>query len=283
MGHDVTELPIGSHSTARADLKECDGLIVVGPEHIDLQIQQLYPRWHLLDAPKVGWFVETVEREDYGRQPIERILKLCDSTLCAGIQDEKYGMKWLPFGADTEHFYYRPTVKKYDAAFIGMVYGKRQEFLQRLTPHLKGINFTVGSVAIQDLSGIDAKKTVELYAENIRQAKVFVNLPHLSQLAVTKIWEVLACGTYLLTPTVPDMRNFPNFYGSGEFYDPDNPAQLAKMIREAVKNEESSERFLIESSESFKREHSNVQRAEVLLGAVSNLASARRTDGVGVA
>ena len=35
---------------------------------------------------------------------------------------------------------------------------------------------------------MNPRKTAELYAENIRKIKVFVNLPTLSQLAVTKIY-----------------------------------------------------------------------------------------------
>jgi hypothetical protein len=62
-------------------------------------------------------------------------------------------------------------------------------------------------VQVLELGGVNPRKTAELYAENIRKIKVFVNLPTLSQLAVTKIYEVAACGTPLLTPEVADMRN----------------------------------------------------------------------------
>ena len=273
LGHSVLSYPVGRKGP-NVELSACDAIIVSGPEHIDLQLQSLFPRWHSLEIPKVGWFVETVEREDYGRQPIERILKLCDATFCAGIQDEKYGMTWLPFGADETQFWSNDNAgsKKYDAAFIGMTYGKRQAFLQKLASHLSGVSFTLGSVSVQDLSGLRVQETVELYSQNIRETKVFVNLPHLSQLAVTKVWEVAACGTFLLTPRVPDMKNFADL--PVEFYAPENPKELADQIRYWLKHDDEREERAKLLSLSMK-EHSNVKRAEILMNAVVRLTAGK--------
>ena len=102
-----------------------------------------------------------------------------------------------------------PPVKSIDAAFIGLLYPKRQAFLAELRK--QGVQLVTGNVQVLELGGVNPRKTAELYAENIRKIKVFVNLPTLSQLAVTKIYEVLACGTPILTPEVDDMRNLAAF------------------------------------------------------------------------
>jgi len=213
MGHEVTAVPVDPQSAALATKDGAfDGVIISGPEHIGT-------RCHVLDGttPTVAWLHETVEREDYGKLDVEAIKRSADIVFCPAIQDEKHGFRYLPFGVDTKIFkperdceelndFERPApLKSIDAAFIGLLYPKRQAFLKELKSH--GVNLVTGNVQVLELGGINPRKTAELYAENIRKIKVFVNLPTLSQLAVTKIYEVLACGTPVLTPEVSDMRN----------------------------------------------------------------------------
>jgi len=66
----------------------------------------------------------------------------------------------------------------------------------------------VGNIQVHDLGGVRVRETALLYADNLRQIKVFVNLPTLSQLAVTKVYEALACGTFLITPAITEYKNF---------------------------------------------------------------------------
>lgn len=220
MGHHVKPIPIDPNGPshpgviARDWFKGVlfDGAIISGPEHIGKDV-------HILDAkmPKVAWLHETVEREDYGKLDVDAIKSSADIVFCPGIQDEKHGFRYLPFGADTTIFhpdqlvrerdaeYYEKPKKSIDAGFIGLLYPKRQAFLAELKKH--GVNLVTGNVQVLELGGINPRKTAELYAENIRKMKVFVNLPTLSQLAVTKIYEVLACGVPVLTPEVSEMRN----------------------------------------------------------------------------
>lgn len=211
MGHEVTSIPVTPNSEDFSVPLGIDGCIISGPEHIGKQITPL-------KVPRVAWMHETVEREDYGKLDVDAIKRSADVVFCPGIQDEKYGFRYLPFGVDTEVFkpgvpyYYDPETnieggvkKTIDAGFIGLLYPKRQEFLAKLKKH--GVNLTTGNVQVLELGGVNPQKTAELYAENISKIKVFVNLPTLSQLAVTKIYEVLACGTPILTPEVSDMRN----------------------------------------------------------------------------
>ncbi len=245
LGHEVAALPVDHTQTqlnlgsypARAQLEKFDGIVLSGPEHLRGHILALYPEWCKLSVPKVSWMHETVEREDYGRLPIEAIQRLADTTFCPAAQDERYGLRWLPFGVDTEVF--KPNwnqTKTYQAAFIGLIYPKRAEFLKKVIPHLKGINFMIGNVQVQDLGGICVHETAALYADNLRRIKVFVNLPTLSQLAVTKVYEVLACGTFLITPRIAEARNFDNL--QAHFYDPSKPESLAESIRFCLQEEE---------------------------------------------
>src|SRR5262249_50935863 len=147
--------------------------------------------------PTVAWLHETVEREDYGRLDVEAIKRIADVVYCPGIQDEKFGFTYLPFGVDTEIFNpgYCDDQKEecgcqkspdIDIGFIGLMYPKRQAFLKELEPHLKrnGLKLVHGNVQVLDVDGVNPRKTAELYAANIRRMKVFLNLPTLSQLAV---------------------------------------------------------------------------------------------------
>jgi hypothetical protein len=248
MGHEVAALPVdatvpgidASLYPSRLALDGYDGIVISGPEHIHVHLRKLYPEWSRVKTPKVSWMHETVDREDYGRLAIDAIREMADTTFCPAVQDEKYGLKWLPFAADTELF--KPDwkqAKTYDFAFIGMVYPKRAEFLRRLTPYLKGLNLRIGNVQVQDLSGVCVRETAALYADNLRRIRIFVNLPTLSQLAVTKVYEVLASGTFLITPAIAEPKNFDNLMA--HFYDPNRPDQLAESMRFCLEHAEDRE------------------------------------------
>jgi hypothetical protein len=85
-------------------LRDLDGIVVSGPEHIRSQLLALYPGWRKIAVPKVAWMHETVTREDNGTLPVEEIRQLADTTFCPAFQDQKYGLRWLPFGVDIELF-----------------------------------------------------------------------------------------------------------------------------------------------------------------------------------
>jgi hypothetical protein len=244
MGHEVSAFPVDaasntlnrfSYPTAE-QLRTFDGIVLSGPEHIRTHLLALYPGWNRIKTPKVSWMHETVERADYGRLPIEAILQLAQKTFSPATQDEKYGMPWLPFGVDTEVF--KPdwaVPKEFEVAFIGLVYPKRAEFLQKLVPHLKGINLVRGNVQVLDLGGVRVRETAALYVDNLRRIKVFVNLPSLTEVAVTKIYEAQACGTFVITPSLPDIRNLQGV--QAHFYDPAKPEKLAESIRYCLEHE----------------------------------------------
>lgn len=216
MGHEVLAQPV-DHSVAPCDyqgaqtdvLKSCDGIIVSCPEWLWKHIRSFYRSWNQIKVPKVGWLAETVEREDYGRLPIEEILRVCDTTFTPAIQDEKYGMKWLPFGVDTQVFNTEERcLRDIDTGFIGLLYPKRIAFLEKLKA--AGLNLRCGNVAVTGFEGFDQDASVRLYAKTLQRINVFVNLPTLSQLCVTKVTEAVACGCMVFTPQLADNRNFGN-------------------------------------------------------------------------
>jgi Glycosyl transferases group 1 len=278
MGHtttgfplDVTTQSLASESYPSAEqLRGYDGIVISGPEHVRAHLLRLYPKWHKLPVPKVAWLHETVEREDYGRMNLEDIRDFADTTFCAGLQDVKHGFKWLPFGVDTALF--KPDwsqPKQYDTAFIGLVYPKRAQFLQKLQPFLRGVTLKLGHVQVLDMSGVRVRETAALYAENLRKIKVFVNLPSLSELVVTKVYESLACGTFLITPAIPERRNYENI--QAHFYDREKPADLVERIRFCLEHEEERMEATRMCCDQMHRLHRLELRCEELLDALKNV------------
>jgi hypothetical protein len=88
--------------------------------------------------------------------------------------------------------------------FIGLMYPTREAWLGRLRPHLHDVALMAGQVHVQDFDGYPWLENVQRLAANYRRIAVFLNLPTLSQLLVTKVYEVMACGTFLMTPFIED-------------------------------------------------------------------------------
>ena len=278
MGHetagfslDVTTQSIDPRMYPTAEqLRGFDGIVISGPEHVRGHLLKLYPKWRKISVPKVAWMHETVEREDYGRMNLDQVGTVADKTFCPAIQDEKYGFKWLPFGVDTAVF--KPDAKQpkqYDTAFIGLVYPKRAEFLQKLKPFLNGVILRLGNVQVSDLSGVRVRETVALYADNLRKIKVFVNLPSLSELVVTKVYEALACGTFLITPAIPEPRNFDDI--QAHFYDRNRPADLVERIRFCLEHEEERIQSTTVCCDQIHRLHRLELRCETLVNALKEV------------
>jgi len=138
--------------------------------------------------------------------------------------------------------------------------------LKRLIPHLKGITLVLGSVQVQDLSGLCVRETAARYAGELRKIKIFVNLTHLSQLAVTKVYEVLACGTFLITPAIAEHQNFENL--KAHFYDSSRPEHLAESIRFCLEHESDRIAATHQCCEQVHRLDRLENRCQVLLSAL---------------
>lgn len=211
MGHETVGYPIDpnaqklSRAAFPADLNEFDAVLVSGPEHLRVAITALYPTFKGLRVKKLAWMHETVERSDYGRLPIEEIKSLYDRVFTPAAQDEKYGMKFLPFGVDTvmflksDDFGVLPPKKQYGAVFIGLLYGPRAEFVKK-----HGLENLIQFGKCEALS---VRRSAEVYAAELRRARVLVNLPSLCRHSVTKIFEGAACGACVVTEKLDDERN----------------------------------------------------------------------------
>jgi hypothetical protein len=207
LGHEVEPIAVNPQQPRTKIIypkrDDSDGVIVSGPEHLMVLLSPRKPN----DAPVVGWLHESVQRPDYELN-VDAIKRVTDCAFCPAIQDTRHGFAYLPLGVDTEVFKPADTPKDIAAGFIGLLYPKRQDFLKQLAVHLNGTRLVCGNVQVLEMDGLNPHKTAELYAENIRRMKVFVNLPMLSDMVGSKVYEVLACGTYLLTPDIPTRSNF---------------------------------------------------------------------------
>ncbi|TDH59419.1 hypothetical protein E2C06_27510 [Dankookia rubra] len=208
-------------------LREADLIILGAVEwYGDLLLRHYGTDWAALPMPKAAWYAESAERDDRDF-PFGRYQGLADRHYFPAVQDAaRFGGTWLPFGADTVLFAPRPVPKRHAAAFLGSLYPKRVEFLARL-----GIPLD----RMAPVSDPDPVRSFALLAEAYGSTEVFVNLPAWSRLLVTKVTEVMACGTMLVTPAMDHpsaLGNMAQFEDGRHlvYYPPDQPARLAEIL-----------------------------------------------------
>jgi glycosyltransferase involved in cell wall biosynthesis len=278
MGHEVLNCGIDPQTTklSRKDfpsvdeLNACDLVLVSGPEHLRNFIIRLYPEWAKVSTKKVGWWHETVERSDYGRLPVEQINSAYDVCFTPAAQDEKYGMKWLPFGVDAGIFcgclmckgdadgHIGRQKRDRGAIFVGLLYGPRAEFVKK---HGLQTLIKFGACKVEDLDGVNVRKSVELYASELRRSKILVNLPSLCRHAVTKISEGAACGAVVVTHKVEDERN--HILKSGVFYESGD--QLREILSSLLSDDSKREEIALAQCEEVHAHHRLDQRLETIL------------------
>jgi glycosyltransferase involved in cell wall biosynthesis len=166
---------------------------------------------------------------------------------------DQFGGTWMPFGIDTTMF--NPalnpaggheTDKKYNLGFIGSLYQSRKNYLEKLSAGAgDDLSFNLGQVFVQDLSGVLPKESTLLLAENYRQIKVFFCLPPISRLIIEKVFEVMACGTFVMYPKLPGAaaENLSIFEHGKEivYYEPGYMADNIKQIRYYLAHEDERE------------------------------------------
>jgi hypothetical protein len=242
MGHDVLDCGIvpSPSQPFRHDkyprfeqLNHVDRIIVSAPEHMRWYIRALYPEWDQVKPKVVGWMHETVRREDYGILPLEEIRRFCHCLLTPAYQDQEYGLEWLPFGVDTRLF--NGDVdgpREHGPTFIGWLYRKRQEALKRWDIPLRVGNFGVkgpdGAILHSD--------SARAYVAELRNTKVFVNLPTLCDHLVLKVLEALSCGCLVVTPITTSGAAMPNYqvfrHGIHLLYYQDEPRDCLRMAED---------------------------------------------------
>jgi glycosyltransferase involved in cell wall biosynthesis len=251
MGHEVTAIaipPVTQVTQELADkvnkpIEDCDVVIVSGPEHLRKWIQHFYHGWNKLKCPKIGWYHESFVREDYSLD-YANFEGMFDFHFFPDRADaEKYKGTFLPLGVDTHIFKtdyepgYGEARRDIDIAFIGLMYPKRQRFVEELTPHLGDIKIKymtacqserglIPAIGVWDADGLNIRRSMELLAETYRRIKVFVTFPSLSNVLVAKVLESMACGCILVAPKQPvDLL--------GGYLPYEGAYQCAEMIRRA--------------------------------------------------
>lgn len=234
-------------------LDACDLVLVFGPEYVGRWLNSLYgiDRWRRLRCgARTALYLET--SQEAGRNfGYERYRDWYDLHFYPARGDvERFGGFLSPPCVDTRMFCPRNPAapgsggalneKRYDAGFVGSIYPKRAAFLSQLLPLLDGVDFRTGYVVARDLSGELPALWTRLLVENIRQMGIHVALPSNNvHMTVSRPFETLACGTFLLTYRTQD-----NFFTDGEhcrFYDPERPEELAELIRYYVGHPEERE------------------------------------------
>ena len=145
----------------------------------------------------------------------------------------------------------QPSPKDIDVGFVGLMYPKRNQFITHLSQHMKQGRdpwVVIGNVQVLDMDGPAWTDQVLRLAQNYRRCKVFLNLPAYSELQVSKIAEVMACGTFILTPMLEGAaeRNC-NFQHAKElaYYRPTNLPFLVQTLREFVERDQQREQIAL--------------------------------------
>lgn len=287
MGHDVTEIPVpqGYKSMRQITrsvvekinrpIDDCELVLVSGPEHLQQWINQFYPQWGKLKAPRVGWYHESFEaREDY-KIDFESFRAKYDFHVFPDADDaQKFKGEFLSLGVDREMFCVGiPSLERgmrtiqyadrdIDAAFIGLMYPKRQRFWNALVPRLGGLHIVVPSaVLVQDLDGMNVRKTAELLAEQYRRIKVFVAFPSLSNCLVAKPLEAGGCGCAVVAAQAHGLNNVVT-------YDEQRPETLVSAVRHLLEKPEAREQVARDFCEEVHREHRMELRFEKIFAMV---------------
>ena len=214
-------------------LRNADLIVLGAPEWFAGEIRKHYGAvWNTLRAKKAAWYAESFHRDDRNFD-FNSVRGLADFHYFPAIQDaEEFGGKWLPFGVDTSIF--RPKLVEviHDAAFLGTMYQKRAEYVGRIGYPL---------VRMQSVSSPNVRTSFDLLADAYCSTKIFVNLPALSRLLVTKVTEVMACGTFLLTPRLDHHSAYRNMepFEHGKhlvYYNPDDPEEIARLVNYYLAN-----------------------------------------------
>jgi len=257
-------------------LKQVDLIVLSSLEWYDETLIQRYGQaWFRVGVPKVAWYAESAHRDDRSF-PFARCQPLADRHYFPAAQDAvEFAGEWLPFGADTTVFRPRPIEKHYDAAFLGSMYPKRLEYVKTL-----GCNLTY----VYPVSDRDVLRSFQLLADAYSAIRIFVNLPSYSRLLVTKVTEVMACRTMLVTPAMDHSsaeRNMIQFADRIHlvYYSPDRPQEVGEIVAHYLRNPAELDAIATAGWQEVTRGHTLRQRVETIIGDVNRVSSTRPRQG----
>jgi len=152
--------------------------------------------------------------------------------------------------------------------FIGMLYEKRKAFINRLGEVCTlppEVSILCGNVGVNDLEGPNYFESAKRLALNYNRILCFVNLPSLSQLAVTKVVETMACGCCVLTPELMGQAKANMKHLKSLYWYKDDPKQLNDLLMEAFRHPEKCVKMGLEAAKEVAAKHSVRQRLEEML------------------
>jgi glycosyltransferase involved in cell wall biosynthesis len=141
--------------------------------------------------------------------------------------------------------------KDIDVGFVGLMYPKRNQFISHLSQHMKQGRdpwVVIGNVQVLDMDGPAWTDQVLRLAQNYRRCKSFFNLPAYSELVVSKVVEVMACGTFILTPMLEGAAERNCAFQHGKelvYYHPTNLPFLVQTLREFVERDQLREQIAL--------------------------------------
>ncbi|MCB9501967.1 MAG: glycosyltransferase [Deferribacteres bacterium] len=163
---------------------------------------------------------------------------------------KKYAVQqisWLPLGATPEVYHKQFLPKKYDVSFVGNIYPNRKALFQRLS---KKFNLHVTQAF--------AKDAAKIYNES----KIVLNLGIGKTGIQQRVFEVLCCGSFLLTNEIPaEGRVFEDKEHLVYF----NDENIEQLIEYYLQHEEEREAIALAGYRKAVTEHTFIHRAERIL------------------
>ncbi len=252
-GYQVLNCGNPHHTTVPLELLRKVDLIILGaPEWYGNILTARYQAgWQQIEAPKIAWYAESAYRDDRTFD-FKRCKDMADIHYYPAIQDaEEFGGAWLPFAADTTIFRPLQIAKKYETAFLGTIYPKRAEYIQQV------------GFSIDIMPPVHAQHPVESFhrlAQAYNSTKLFVNMPAYSRLLVTKVTEVMACGTMLVQPALDHpsgVRNMEQFVNGKHlvYYDQNRPDELADILKYYLHHPQERDAIAASGLDEIRRAH----------------------------
>lgn len=268
-------------------LAAVDLVLVSGPELIVPWLEVIYGKYewkHSIKAPKIAWYHSPFFNDGVTIN-FDHLSYYADEHFFPAIQDAEFfdqeGMakdraSWLPFGVDVDMFpcYEKRGPHDHPIAHVGIPGDKAQRYMEALGQH-EFPPVRVGDVVVRDLEGIDAYETARRLWKNLVEIKVFLNFPG-PNFVEAKLFEVMACGTFVLTPLLTSSSGISKNQALFEngihwlCYRAANVPHVAKMLREWSSDEKAEEREKIAQSGSAEvhKNHSLEKRLETIFAKV---------------
>ena len=253
-------------------LEQADLIVLGAPEWYEQSLMSLYGEaWLRLKAPKVAWYAESAYRDDRSFD-FARCRPIADLHYFPAAQDaDQFGGQWLPFGADATIFFPRQTKKILDTAFLGTLYPKRLEYLRET-------KFPI--TILPPIRDADPRRSFCRLAEAYASTRIFVNMPAYSRLLVTKVTEVMACRTMLVTPRIDHPSGRCNMlqFEDGKhllYYDQDRPFELATLLEYYLHHPAEMEAIAAAGSDEIARSHTLAHRLRRIIADAEKFAGER--------